>query len=130
MGSSKDVKISSEIKEKVPAQYHQNLFNFTGSTKIVDAIDILSNSNLVLTNDSGLMHIAAAVDSKLLALYGPTSPEFTPPLSKKAKIIKKVSGMDKTRRGSVAGGYHPSLLMIKPDEVMENLDSLEKTSSL
>ena len=38
--------------------------------------------------------------------------------------------MDKTRRGSVAGGYHPSLLMIKPDEVMENLDSLEKTSSL
>ena len=130
LGSSKDVKISSEIKEKVPAQYHQNLFNFTGSTKIVDAIDILSNSNLVLTNDSGLMHIAAAVDSKLLALYGPTSPEFTPPLSKKAKIIKKVSGMDKTRRGSVAGGYHPGLLMIKPDEVMENLDSLEKTSSL
>ena len=71
--------IGKEIKGNINKE--SGFLNLIGQTKLVDTIDILSSANLVLTNDSGLMHIAASVDTPLVALYGPTSPEFTPPLS-------------------------------------------------
>ena len=73
--------------------------------------------DIVLTNDSGLMHIAAAVGTPLVALYGPSSPDFTPPLTDNAKIIRKTTGYSKVRRGDAKGGYHPSLIALKPSEV-------------
>ncbi len=91
-----------------------------------DAIDLLSISSLALTNDSGLMHIASALDIPLLALFGPTSPEFTPPLGEKSEIIRKVKGYIKLRKGDLPGGYHSSLFSIKPKETIDKLESMEK----
>jgi lipopolysaccharide heptosyltransferase II len=61
--------------------------NLIGKTSLLDALNILSFATLVISNDSGLMHLTAALDRPLIALYGSSSPEFTPPLSVKAKII-------------------------------------------
>ncbi|HEY2567356.1 MAG TPA: lipopolysaccharide heptosyltransferase II [Candidatus Aquirickettsiella sp.] len=61
--------------------------NLIGKTSLLDALHILSFAKLVISNDSGLMHLTAALDRPLIALYGSSSPEFTPPLSVKAKII-------------------------------------------
>ena len=71
------------------------------------------------------MHIAASVGVPLLALYGPTSPDFTPPLSNKAKVISKGKGLMKLRKGDLEGGYHQSLKDIKPREVLEILSDIE-----
>ena len=53
----------------------------------VGAVDLLAMSDLVVCNDSGLMHVAAALDRPLVTLYGSSSSGFTPPLSDQADIL-------------------------------------------
>jgi len=123
LGSPNDLSVGIEIT--LQAEEQSGFFNLIGETKLRDAVDILSSSNLVLTNDSGLMHVAASVDVPVVALYGPTSPDFTPPLSNKVKVIKKNEGFTKLRTGDLEGGYHQGLKDIKPKEVLEALLEFE-----
>lgn len=61
--------------------------DLTGKTSLTQAIDILSMASLVISNDSGLMHCAAALERPLIVLYGSSSPEFTPPLTNNKRIL-------------------------------------------
>lgn len=83
-GSAKDKLVTNSIVSLVS----NAVKNLAGATQLSEAVDLLSLASLVITNDSGLMHIAAALQRPLVAIYGSTSPDFTPPLSYKAKILK------------------------------------------
>ena len=84
VGSPKD----KEIGDKIVALGNNACHNLCGATELGDAIALLSCADLVVSNDSGLMHIAAALDRPMLALYGSSSPRFTPPLSANAQVLK------------------------------------------
>jgi len=84
LGSPKDTETANEIVQKSGC----NLINLCGKTRLLDAIDLLSCAHLAISNDSGLMHIAAAVNIPQIAIYRSSTPEFTPPLNDKATILQ------------------------------------------
>lgn len=84
LGSPKDYATADEIEQKSGVE----LFNLCGKTSLLDAVDILSCVDLAISNDSGLMHIAAAVNIPQIAIYRSSTPEFTPPLNDKAIILQ------------------------------------------
>lgn len=82
-GSHKDQTVTAEIQNL--AQHA--CIDLAGKTTLAEAIDLLSQANLVVSNDSGLMHIAAALKRSLVVVYGSSSPRFTPPLCDQVKIL-------------------------------------------
>jgi heptosyltransferase-2 len=83
LGSEKDHAICHSIYTQLN---HPVCKNLAGKTTLQEAIFILSQAQQVVSNDSGLMHIAAAVNRPVVAVYGSSDPSFTPPLHPKAKI--------------------------------------------
>jgi heptosyltransferase II len=87
-GSARDRVLAAEVVSQIDRRQQVNCHNLAGKTTLLDAIDLLKLCHHVVTNDSGLMHIASAVGCHTVALYGSTSPDFTPPLSDRAEIIR------------------------------------------
>ena len=85
MGSRNDEAITAEVLRAIGEG--SPVTDLAGRTTLDEAIDLLSVAARVVTNDSGLMHIAAALDRPMAALFGSSSPAFTPPLSGKARVI-------------------------------------------
>lgn len=87
-GSVSDIPIANTIFAGIESKYQKRCENFTGQTTLEDAVDLMAASSAVVSNDSGLMHVAAALEKPLIALYGSSSPDFTPPLTDASIILK------------------------------------------
>ena len=83
LGGSAERGVAEVIGARAPAA------DLTGRTTLAEAVDLLSAASAVVANDSGLMHVAAALDVPLAALFGSTSPSFTPPLTARAEIVTR-----------------------------------------
>lgn len=83
VGSPNDAAVGDDIAARVG-----QVLNLCGQTSLDGAIDLLSCASLVVANDSGLMHVAAALHLPLVALFGSSSPDYTPPLSAQAQVAR------------------------------------------
>jgi len=75
------------LAEEVSTKAHLRPINLVGRTTVVEALGLISHCDLFLSNDSGLMHAAAALEVPQVALFGSTDPQKTAPLNERAVVI-------------------------------------------
>ena len=117
LGSAGDKKIADEIV----AQCKQPIVNLAGKTSLGQVIDIIASSDAVVSNDSGLMHIAAGLNVPLVAVYGSSSPDFTPPLSDNSQIVKLDLSCQPCFKRSCPLGHVNCLKQLAPQEVLQRV---------
>lgn len=83
LGSAKE----RELADTIAGHAGPGVVNLCGRTTLVDVVDLLSGCAGAVSNDSGLMHVACAVNIPVVVIYGSSTPVFTPPLSEKATIL-------------------------------------------
>lgn len=83
LGSGKEAELCQEILAQAP----QRCRNLAGQTSLMEAFALIAGAGHVVSNDSGLMHVAAAFGVPQVALFGSSSPLHTPPLSEQAQVV-------------------------------------------
>lgn len=120
LGSANDRATAEAICEAAPG-----VRNLCGETALVDAVDILAAAHTAITNDSGLMHVAAAVGTPIVAVYGPTAPGDTPPLSTAAELVTLGLDCAPCHRKVCPLGHHNCMNQLAPALVLDALAKLE-----
>lgn len=117
LGSPKDETLGDGI-----AQMSQGAaLNLCGRTSLEQAIDLIAGARLVVSNDSGLMHVAAALNRPLYAIYGSSSPAYTPPLSAQAKIISLHTECSPCFKRACPLGHFNCMEQLKAEFVMQQI---------
>jgi heptosyltransferase-2 len=98
--------------------------NFAGKTSLDQAVALLSKANQVVANDSGLMHVAAALGRPVVAIYGSTSEDLTPPLSEKSIAVSVEIDCRPCQKKVCPYGHYRCLKELKPDSVIDALAQL------
>lgn len=126
MGSKKDEALAEEIIKVALTACH----NLCGRTDLNQAVDLLATVNAVVTNDSGLMHIAAALDKPMVAIYGSSSTAFTPPLSARVAIVQLSLPCSPCFKRECPLGHLNCLKQIAPSQVLQSLQKLMATAEV
>jgi heptosyltransferase-2 len=123
-GSEKDAAVGEAIRQALPESLRGFCINLAGKTKLAEAIDLLSCASKVVSNDSGLMHIAAALNRPLVAVYGSSSPQFTPPLTDNVAVIRSGIECSPCFKRECPFGHLRCLNDLPPKKVLDALTQL------
>ena len=124
LGSGKD----RETGDIIASDQEDGVINLCGRTELGDAVDLLALCRAAVTNDSGLMHVAAALDLPQIAIFGSSTPQHTPPLSDRAHVIYLGIECSPCFKRTCPLGHTRCLTEIAPQRVLEALDQLGVTT--
>lgn len=114
LGSAKDQPACESINQTLNGSAHV----LAGQTSLTQALDLLALSSLVISNDSGLMHIAAGLNTPLIAVYGSTDPGHTPPLSHNHRIAQHRIECAPCFKRDCPLEHHDCMVQLKADQVI------------
>ncbi|MFB4371544.1 MULTISPECIES: lipopolysaccharide heptosyltransferase II [unclassified Pseudomonas] len=123
-GSKKDHPVGEDIRSRLIPGLREEAVNLSGETSLAQAIDLLSCAASVVSNDSGLMHVAAALNCPLVAVYGSTSPQFTPPLAEQVEIIRLGIECSPCFERTCRFGHYNCLVQLEPRVAVDALQRL------
>ncbi|GAB7229731.1 lipopolysaccharide heptosyltransferase II [Vibrio rotiferianus] len=124
-GSKKDLLTCENIKSNVSDKYKDNIHILAGATSLIEAVDLLSACQTVVSNDSGLMHVAASVGCNVVAVYGSTSPKYTPPLAEKVEIVHTDIECRPCFKRECQFKHLKCLSDLSPEQVLNSIKKLE-----
>jgi heptosyltransferase-2 len=116
-GSNKDTPVTQAIN----LMTGNRCLDLGGKTQLAEAIDLMSLTSAVISNDSGLMHLAASLDKPLLAIYGSSDPHHTPPMSDKTSIHYLSLSCSPCFKRECPLGHLNCLKNISPQQVISSL---------
>lgn len=123
-GSKNDHAVGESIIDELIPGLKEEAYNLAGATQLGQAIDLLGCVDAVVSNDSGLMHVAAALNRPLVAVYGSTSPKFTPPLADQVEIVRLGLDCSPCFERTCRFGHNNCLRDLMPEQVTAALDRL------
>ena len=126
-GSQKDHPVGETIRENLIPGLREESVNLSGQTSLAEAIDLLSCADSVVSNDSGLMHVAAALNRPLVAVYGSTSPAFTPPLADEVEVVQLGIECSPCFDRTCRFGHYNCMCLLEPGAVIQALGRLDST---
>jgi heptosyltransferase-2 len=127
-GSQKDLETCNNIKALVPDELQSQIHVLAGQTSLIEAVDLLGACTTVVANDSGLMHVAAAVGCNVVAVYGSTSPKYTPPLAEKVEIVHTDIDCRPCFQRECEFKHLKCLTELSPKQVINSIHKLEAIS--
>lgn len=120
VGSARDREVTAPIATAAGSACR----DLAGHTSLDEAVDLLAAAALVVTNDSGLMHVAAALDRPSIALFGSSSPAFTPPLSEHARIVRNAVPCSPCFQRECPLGHFDCMRKLEPYTVLAHAEAL------
>lgn len=121
-GAVKEQALAEEIRQAAGhPDEAEGFVNLCGRTSLADVVDLMSHVEAAVCNDSGLMHVAAAAGARLVAIYGSSTPDYTPPLTDRAEILYLGIECSPCFERTCPLGHYNCLRDITPGAVLESL---------
>ena len=127
LGSPKDAGTCNEVLAAVAgaaAPASSGLVSLAGKTSLSDAVALIARSAAVVSNDSGLLHVASGLNRPVIAIYGPTDPDHAPPFSELAASISLRLDCSPCRQRECPLGHQNCMHGISAGQVWQTLEPM------